>query len=184
MKNLIAFLMLGSIVFFSACSDDDITEPEVDSLVGLYQLSNATLTSDILGPDSEVVVPSGTDITAGVSAALLAAAPCTDPANTRVELEDGGSLIYTCVNEGTSEANGVWSIDDERTQLNLTINTPDSPVPVPLNLAGLVESTTGVEGTVAGLPLPLEVFGLTSDQVLGGLPIATVEVFIRFSKDQ
>ena len=183
MKNLNLLALFAFLFLFISCSDDDeAAEPEADSLVGLYQLVSATLQTDIIGIGDSLLIPAGTDITEGISAALLADAPCSDDANTRVELLDGGTLNYTCLNEDTTEPNGVWSINDDRTILNLTINIPDSPTPVPLNLTDLVESSTRIEGTVTDLPLPNSVFGLVIEET-GALALS-VTVDLQFDKEQ
>lgn len=164
------------------CGDDDSDEPEVDALVGLYSISSATLNEDLIVADTIVFIEEGSDLTEQISGALLAAAPCTDGANTRIELQDGGLVFYTCVGEDNTLENGTWQIDEGRTQLTLTLNIDPSPTPVPVVLTNLVESTSSVSGDII-LPLSVELIdetGFLATIVPGG--VLTFNLNISFTR--
>ncbi|HBH24710.1 MAG TPA: hypothetical protein DDY13_14980 [Cytophagales bacterium] len=150
---ILAFLVVG----LSSCNDDN-NDNSTDPLVGIYTFSSATLSDDI-EVDGNVALPAGTDFTALISSALLGSANCNDPADSRVELREDGTIWFFCAgDEGSAQQNGTWEVNGSRTQLTLTINisiTPGAPAtPFPLGLDDLDE-TNGIKGNVEGIPLPV-----------------------------
>ena len=119
----ISLIFLYAFAFVSCGDDDGNGGADPDALVGTYVISSAVLTDDLLAPASQaVILDAGTNITFALFAAFLIEANCNDLANARIELKVDGQIFYTCLNEGTSFANGTWSINTDRTQLNLVIN--------------------------------------------------------------
>ena len=85
--------MLVGLVFLSACNNDDDPEPEGYQLAGTYTFKKATLQTPITIPGLPTPIPAPSDITNELASALLAEAPCTNPANGAVELKSNFELF-------------------------------------------------------------------------------------------
>jgi hypothetical protein len=177
---LLAFLVFG----FSSCNNDDDDDNSTDPLVGFYTFSSATLSDDIV-VDGNVALAAGTDFTALISSALLGSANCNDPADSRIELREDGTIWFFCEgDEASALQNGTWEVNGSRTVLTLTINispTPGAPaVPFPLDLDDLDE-TNGISGNVEGIPLPVTLLSaFFQDADFGDNTTLLVNVDIEF----
>ena len=182
-RSLFSISLIFFYVFtFVSCGDDDENDGgDPDPLVGTYVISSAVLADDLLDPATQaVLLDAGTNITNVLFAAFLIEANCNDLANARIELKVDGQIFYTCLNEGTSFANGTWSINTDRTQLNLVINIQGTPVP--LNLTNFNEAN--LSGLVNNLPLTPEIL-LAIDPTLMDLnsPFYLSNVNMQLGKD-
>ena len=154
-------LILGTVFTFTSCSDDDEpgdTGPE--TLAGVYKLTKGVLTDDIKDVDGNVVVPSGTDITAIMAAGIFGASPCDNQANSAVDMREGGKLFFVCT--GTeSEVPGVdagsWEENITLTSLTLVLNsTVVPPIGFTLPITDVSKSGAVVSGSIDSVPLTKE----------------------------
>ncbi len=177
----ISLIFLCAFAFVSCGDDDENGGADPDPLVGTFVISSAVLADDLLDPVSQaVILDAGTNITNALFAAFLLEANCNDLANARIELKADGQIFYTCLNEGTSFANGTWSINADRTQLSLVINIQGNPVP--LDLTNFNEAN--LSGLVINLPLTPEIL-LAIDPTLMDLnsPFYLSNVNMQLGKD-
>ena len=160
MKKLIlplsVIVLIISFIIIDSCNKDN--QVKIDPLVGKYIISSAKL-SGPLTFQGDTLLPSETDMTAAINAALLSSASCTNMTDTRLELKNNGQIWYLCEGENKGIQNGTWNVNDSRTELTLTLNIPmdTSTVTVPLKITDISESQTKVSGTTT-IPLTPEFF--------------------------
>lgn len=172
---LLLCLVIPCALIVTSCEDDD---PEVESLVGTYLFTSAVLSDDLVY-NSQVLLPSGTDVTAVVGAGIFGAAPCTNTANAAVELKESNELYFVCISETNEVKAGTWSINDARTVLTLNLSAPPLPLALALELTELVEGTLNISGKIANLPVQ----GESIPQLQ--LPVGTIlmlTIDIQFTK--
>lgn len=164
---LASFLVISLLFVMSCDNGDDDPKPEPHDLSGVYTFSKATLqtavTLNIGG--FPISVPAGKDITAEMAGGLLAEAPCDNPENGAVELKASNELFFTCIGEDNEAKAGTWSVDTDRTELNLNMASPPLPAALQLKIEELDinETTNTVGGSIVQFPL-------TPDLMLGFLP--------------
>lgn len=152
--QLLTGLMVASMTFVAACGDDD-SEPTVDPLLGVWEISSATLAADVTATNAlgeDLLLPAGTDLTAVIATSFLANIDCTNPTAKAIELAEGNDILYICTQEEKSQEAGSWSLNSDRSGLSLTI-TIDGQI-VALNLENLMETSTTMSGLVNSIPLP------------------------------
>jgi hypothetical protein len=159
--SLIAFSMAG-LVLITGCSDDD---PEVNPLVGKYQLTNATLAdgltitlvqepAECLNDPQPQTLPAGFDMTAVIATILASASPCEDPTKAAIELAEGGVFYYLCVGEDEDRvSSGEWTSDE--TTISLTINSETLDQVLPITVSDYTISGTSFSGTISNFPVPI-----------------------------
>ncbi|MEQ9301564.1 MAG: hypothetical protein RIF33_23500 [Cyclobacteriaceae bacterium] len=152
--QLLTGLMVASMALVSACGDDD-SEPAVEPLLGIWEISSATLAADVSATNAlgdDLLLPEGTDLTAVIATSFLANIECTNPTAKAIELAEGNDILYVCTLEEKSQAAGSWSLNSDRSGLDLRI-TIDGQI-VALNLVNLVETSSTMGGLVNSIPLP------------------------------
>ena len=202
LRSVIASSLVLAVLFVMSCDsgNDDPPEPELYDLSGVYTFKEATLQSEITINIGQfpITVPAGRDITEEMSGGLLAEAPCKDPENGAVELKATNELFFACVGESNEAQAGSWSVNDDRTELTLSLASPPLPAALPLKIENLDinENTDVIGGSIIKFPL-------TPDLMLGFLPapltdgktqeeldalkllfdpVTQVDVFIAFQK--
>jgi len=153
---VLSTLFIGSLLLIAACSDD---EPDAQSLEGDYTFVSAELRKDIIVDGN--TIPAGTDISDQISAGLFGAVSCTNPDNTAINLESGGTLFFFCVGETavTPVQAGTWSGTNNNTNLVLALSSPPFPSPLSATVKGLTLDGAIMSGYMTGLPVPGELFG-------------------------
>lgn len=152
--QLLTGIMVASMAFVSACGDDD-SEPAVEPLLGIWEISSATLAADVAATNAlgeELLLLAGTDLTAVIATSFLANIECTNPTAKAIELAEGNDILYVCTQEEKSQEAGSWSLANDRSGLDLRI-TIDGNL-VALNLINLQETSTTMGGLVNSIPLP------------------------------
>ena len=156
-------LTMAGLVTFTSCSDDDDEDPPVETLAGVYKMTDATTTTDIVDMEDSVIIPSGSDVTAIMSGGIFGASPCDNPVNSAIDMATDGKLFFVCV-DSESDKNGVdagsWSENSDLTTLTLTLNSTVVP-PQGFALTVTNVSLTGavISGTIAGVPMPNTLLG-------------------------
>ncbi|MEQ8714624.1 MAG: hypothetical protein RIC80_16510 [Cyclobacteriaceae bacterium] len=152
--QLLTGIMMASMAFIYACGDDD-SEPTVEPLLGQWEISSATLAADVTATNTlgdNLLLSVGTDLTAVIATSFLANIECTNPTAKAIELAEGNDILYVCTQEDKSQEAGSWSLNGDRSGLDLTI-TIDGNI-VALNLVNLQETSTSMSGLVNSIPLP------------------------------
>ena len=152
--QLLTGLMVASMAFVVACGDDD-DEPAVEPLLGRWEISSATLAADVSATNTlgePLLLPAGTDLTAVIASSFLANIECTNPVAKAIELAEGNDILYACTQEDKTQEAGSWSLNGDRSGLDLRI-TIDGNL-VALNLINLQETATTMSGLVNSIPLP------------------------------
>ena len=152
--QLLTGLMIASMAFVVACGDDD-DEPAVEPLLGRWEISSATLAAEVSATNTlgePLLLPAGTDLTAVIASSFLANIECTNPTAKAIELATGNDILYACTQEDKTLEAGSWSLNSDRSGLDLRI-TIDGNL-VALNLINLQETTTTMSGLVNSIPLP------------------------------
>lgn len=156
-------LTMAGLVTFTSCSDDDEENPPVETLAGVYKMTEAITTTDIVDMEDSVIIPSGSNVTAIMSGGIFGASPCDNPANSAIDMATDGKLFFVCVGS-ESDKNGVdagsWSENSDLTTLTLTLNSTVVP-PQGFALTVTNVSLTGsvISGTIAGVPMPNTLLG-------------------------
>lgn len=150
-------LILGTVFTFSSCSDDDEGSDDPETLAGVYVIQKGVLTDDIKDVEGNIVVPSGTDITAIMIGGIFGASPCDNMANSAVDMRVGGKLFFVCT--GTESAvpgvdAGSWEENITLTTLTLTLNsTVVPPIGFSLPITGITKSGAVLSGSIESVPL-------------------------------
>ena len=184
-RNYVVCLLIPALfLFVVACGDDDSSDPEVDSLVGKYSFTAASLSSDF-SVEGDVLITEGTDFTPALESALFESADCNMQSAIRLELRENKQVWYSCEGEGPEKEvqNGTWNINEARTELTLTLNLAGQTVP--LKLADLNETNAKISGVVNGLPVPGTLFCLVNQPVCLDILLEThpVDLAIEFEKE-
>ena len=155
-NQLLSILFLGSILVLGACGDDD---PEGPSLDGDYKFVSAKLRKDITV--GGVTITAGTDISTEISEGLFGAVTCSNPDNTAIRLEAGGTLYFLCLTETaiTPVQSGTWTGTNSNTNLVLALSSPPFPSPISATVKGLVINGAELSGYIENLPIPGSTFG-------------------------
>ena len=200
LTKLFSILMLFSLsmgsLFLVSCSDEDQPASEEYDLSGTYQIQKATLTSG--GPQiaAALGIPANlipTDITAQMSAAFLGEAPCTNPANGAVNLRSNLELFFSCIGETNQAKTGTWSVNSQRTELNLNLSVSTGNFALILTELNINEATNVVGGNLNNFPITKSFLagflaGLPAaqrDAILAGVPnntVVLINVAIEFKK--
>ncbi|MEM0938386.1 MAG: hypothetical protein AAF600_02155 [Bacteroidota bacterium] len=180
-KNTALFYMLlFSVVFMSSCGDDDDPE-DVDSLVDVYVLSDATATEDVTYM-GETIITEGQDILVQVSGALLRASPCEQTDVTLIEIEADGTFDLICQSDNDLSADGGgWGVGENRTSLTLSLlqEVNGSTVSVPIRLDDLEETSTNVSGAISDLGLPVFFFNPNEEDQTITVDVDLILIFTR-----
>ena len=157
--NFIAYLFFGLSIFLLISCGNEEDDPETDNLVGKYQLTSVKLAEDFELADT-VAIPNGTDMTLLIQNLLFGSVNCSNPQNTRIELQENGQILLLCEGENKSTQNGTWSVNDQRSNLmiNVNVNFQGNPIIYQLTLEDMNETGSTVSGTVKNVLLPPEVF--------------------------
>jgi hypothetical protein len=182
--NLTHYLLICGIVIIFSCKKSE--EQPVDSLVGKYQLASVTFANDFILADT-VAIPQGQNVTLLLQSILFGAADCNNPSNTRMQLQENGQIFLLCEGENKSTQNGTWSINNERTELLLTINISfdqgNTTPPFPLTLTGFTETANSISGVIQGVPLPSIFFLAFGLNLTGtGMPFHPVNLNMTLTK--
>ena len=162
--SLGSFIAVFALVL-SAC---DEKEEGPDPLAGTYVFTSAVFNEavTITVQSQEVTFPAGSDASDFVGPGLLSAAPCDDTQNAAIELNKDGKANFVCVGEANTEQMGTWSINEERTLLNLYLS---NPAPFSLNITNLESTSTSFSGTVENFPLPKDASVAVGGILAGGV---------------
>ena len=185
--SFIAFSMAGLVVM-TGCGDDD--EPEVDPLVGVYQLSEALLADDLTiiptGAQEETTLPASYDMTEVITGILAAASPCENPANAAIELGDDGRFYYICNGEDVEQIDsGEWSSNEATKTITLTIQSETLGQTLNIIVTDYTITGNSFSGTIAGFPVPYD-FNLPFGAPLpdGGVNFQLASIDATFTKIQ
>jgi len=165
---LAVFMVSVGMMVFTSCEEDD---PKVDAMVGNYAFTSAVLASDLMNADT-VFMPSGTNVTLIVGGGMFGSTPCDNVLNAAVELRKSNEIYFVCCGETNELKAGIWSIDDERTTLTLTLSPPAVPQALALEVTELVEGATTFTGKITNLPVSSEIFQLPP----GGVLLLTINI--------
>jgi len=160
---LFSLTMVGLITFTSCSDDDDEGDPPVETLAGVYMMTEAMTTTDIVDMEDSVIIPSGSDVTAIMSGGIFGASPCDNPLNSAIDMATDGKLYFICVgsesdNDGVDA--GSWSENSDLTTLTLTLNsTVVPPVGFALTVTDVTKTGAVINGTIAGVPMPNTLLG-------------------------
>jgi hypothetical protein len=184
MKKLILplFSVLFIAVFFIIDSCKKDTPVKADPLVGKYIISSATISSPLI-VQGDTLLPSGTNLTLPINAALLSSAACTNVINTRLELKDNGQIWYVCEGESNEKQNGTWEINSARSELSLTLNMKQNGIDatVPLKISDLSISYTKVSGSTI-VPLPPDFFAAIGITLPTGIFVVQTSIHIEITR--
>jgi hypothetical protein len=150
-------MVMAGLVTFSSCSDDDDEEPEVTTLAGVYSMTEAITTTDIKDVDGNVIIPSGSDVTAIMAGGIFGASPCDNPANSAVDMAEDGKLYFICTGDESDKEGvdaGSWSESSDLTTLTLTLNAEVVPGGYVLEIINVTKTGAIVNGTISTVPLP------------------------------
>jgi hypothetical protein len=172
-------LYTACLFLFTTCGGDD--EAPSEPLLGTYQFTLATFTqaASFTNNGTPLNFAVGGNASDFVSEPLLAEAPCTGPANARLEFRSDGKTYLTCVNETTpAEEQGTWTINPARTILTLTVPTTASPTGnFSIAIENLSITSTSISGTINSLPAPIEI-----TNPIGQGNIQFIKVNVTFTK--
>ncbi|GEM_PF-4584368 len=152
--QLLTGMLIATMTFISACGDDD-DEPAVEPLLGRWVISSVTVAEEVEATNTlgeTLLLSTGTDITAIISGAFLANIDCANQTAKAIELAEGNDILYACTEEDKSLEAGSWSLNSDRSGLDLRITIDDQPAS--LNLVNLQETSTSMSGLVNSVPLP------------------------------
>jgi hypothetical protein len=153
-------ILLTAVFTFTSCNNDDDEETPEETLAGVYRMEEAVLTSDVVDAEDSVIIPSGTPVTEIMAGGIFGASPCDNPANSAVDLQDGGKLFFVCVGTESGVPGvdaGSWSENATLTQLTLSLNaTVVPPIGFDLTIINLTTGSGKINGTIPGVPLPGE----------------------------
>lgn len=177
--RLAAFMLFGfsltALVFFTSCNNDDDEEPAKETLAGVYQMDKAILTTDIKDVDDVVIVPSGSDVTAIMASGIFGASPCENPANSAIDMREGGKLYFNCIG---SESNvtptdaGTWSENSSLTSLTLSLSSAVvPPAGFQLTISNVSKNGSVITGTIPSVPV-------TAELLNAAFPDATFDPFV------
>jgi hypothetical protein len=165
--RLTAYMLVGMVmaglVTFTSCSDDDNEDPEVTTLAGVYSMTEAITTTDIVDVEDSVIIPSGSDVTAIMAGGIFGASPCDNPVNSAVDMATDGKLYFVCI--GTeSDKDGVdagsWSESSDLSTLTLTLNqTVVPPAGFVLTINNVTKTGAVISGSIDGVPMPNTLLG-------------------------
>jgi hypothetical protein len=150
-------MVMAGLITFSSCSDDDDEEPEVTTLAGVYSMTEAITTTDIKDVDGNVIIPSGSDVTAIMAGGIFGASPCDNPANSAVDMAEDGKLYFICTGDESDKEGvdaGSWSESSDLTTLTLTLNAEVVPGGYVLEIINVTKTGAIVNGTISTVPLP------------------------------
>ncbi|MEQ9425215.1 MAG: hypothetical protein RJQ09_12400 [Cyclobacteriaceae bacterium] len=164
LKYLSTILSLVLMVSLASCggdddddNNDDDAEP-VDPLVGTYEFTSATFTSDVVvvinnPADPTQVVPapftSGDDATALLKGSIEGAAECSAGVKVGIDLREDGSSYYVCEGETVETLQGSWQVNNDTKLFTLRINS--------LGVDVIMQNFTLANGVLSGnavIPLP------------------------------
>lgn len=152
--SLILLLTISIAFVFTGCGDDD-SPAEPETLSGVYQMQKVVTTTDYkIGEIT--IISSGTDITEMAAAGILAAAPCSNPANAAVDLRDNGSLLLVCIGESGELSAGTWTENSTLTTLSLNLSAPPFPQALQLSVTDITRTSTSITGDINSLVLPAD----------------------------
>jgi hypothetical protein len=156
--------VMAGLVTFSSCSDDDDEEPEeATTLAGVYQMTEAITTTDIVDVEDSVIIPIGSDVTAIMAAGIFGFSPCDDPTNSAVDMATDGKLYFICVGDESDKEGvdaGSWSESSDLSTLTLTLNsTVVPPTGFVLTINNVTTTGAVLSGTVDGVPMPGSLLG-------------------------
>ncbi len=155
-------MVIAGLVTFSSCNDDDGEEP-VETLAGVYSMTEATTTTDIVDVEDSVIIPSGSNVTAIMAGGIFGFSPCNNPLNSAVDMATDGKLYFVCTGD-ESETPGVdagsWSESSDLSTLTLTLNsTVVPPTGFVLTINNVTVTGAVLNGTVDGVPMPGSLLG-------------------------
>jgi hypothetical protein len=162
--RLAAFMLFGivltAVFTFTSCSDDNGEEEEDPTLAGVYQMTAAELTTDIVDVENNVIVPVGTDVSEIMGEGIFGKSPCENKANTAVDMRTDGKLFFICVgNESGVEGEdaGSWSENVTLTQLTLNLNANVvPPLGYQLTITDVTKVGSVINGNIGAVPIPKE----------------------------
>jgi len=189
LSYVLSLAVLFSVVSCGSSGDDDDDEPEVDPLIGTYVFASAEFaaeatvavlndpTDPTLGTkDSTFVV--GADALLFVGEAIVAKAPCTNPASTQIQIREDHTTYYVCSGETNEARMGSWLVNTDRTTFTLSIIDPAFDV--------IMKEFTLANNQISGtaiIPIPIDQSIATGDLLpAGGLNIQTIPMDIIFLK--
>ncbi len=156
-------LVMAGLVTFTSCNDDDDEEPEATTLAGVYRMTEAITTTDIVDVEDSVIIPSGSNVTAIMAGGIFGASPCDNPVNSAVDMAEDGKLYFVCTGS-ESDKNGVdagsWSESSDLSTLTLTLNqTVVPPTGFVLSIENVSLTGAVINGTISGVPMPNTLLG-------------------------
>ena len=167
------FMLLVFVLGLLSCGEDDGGEmPEVDPLVGTYTFKSAKFINEvkITINGQEITFSAGADATAFVSGGLLGAAPCDDPTNAALELRENGEGYFVCIGETNEEKAGSWEVDDDRTEITITLT---NPVPTSVIVEDFELTNDVLKGRINNFPMRKDV---SKPQGIDNLQLVSIDV--------
>jgi len=155
-------LVMAGLVTFTSCNDDDDEEP-TQTLAGVYSMTEAITTTDIVDVEDSVIIPSGSNVTAIMAGGIFGFSPCDNPLNSAVDMATDGKLYFICVGSESDKEGvdaGSWSESSDLTTLTLTLNsTVVPPTGFVLTINNVTKTGAVLNGTVDGVPMPGSLLG-------------------------
>ena len=154
---LVGIVMAG-LITFTSCSDDEEEEPQVTTLAGVYSMTEAITTTDIVDVADSVIIPSGSNVTAIMAGGIFGASPCDNPANSAIDMAEDGKLYFVCTGTESGKEGvdaGSWTENSDLTTLSLTLNsTVVPPTGFVLTVNNVTKTGAVISGTIEGVPMP------------------------------
>jgi len=156
-------MVIAGLVTFTSCNDDDEGEDPVETLAGVYSMTEALTTTDIVDVEDSVIIPSGSDVTPIMAGGIFGFSPCNNPANSAVDMATDGKLYFVCTGDESDTPGvdaGSWSESSDLSTLTLTLNsTVVPPLGFVLTINNVIKSGSVLNGTVDGVPMPGSLLG-------------------------
>ena len=149
--NLLSILMVASITLLISCNDEEAAEP----LVGKWRFSSVAIAQDYTFAGTDITIPVGVNITAGVSEALYSVAQCSNASLGAIELKASNQLSIICSDGSSDVTAGTWA-KNSATELALNLTVPSA---ISLNIGGVVVNGSTLSGSIAGLPISKATYG-------------------------
>jgi len=154
----LSLLVLAGLVTFTSCNDDEEGEPVVETLAGVYKMTEATLNNDIVDASDSVILPAGSNVTAIMAGGIFGASPCENQVNSAVDMATDGKLYFVCTGDESSKDGvdaGSWEENSTLTELTLTLNaTVVPPIGFVLTITDVTLVGAVIDGTIGSVPMP------------------------------
>lgn len=186
---LIVLLAFTIVLTSNSCKKDDddnsgggTTDPSLQ-FVNKYQFILATFNAapqPIIIDTVSVQFNVGDDASLFVAGALFNDSPCTDPANTAIEMRATKALFYICIGETNEASLGTWEYTNGTLIMNITVQSTGMVFPV--LITDPVIANNKLSGNIKDLPLPIDANYPVGAAIPGvGLNFQLGNVYVEFA---